>query len=168
MPLPPSPVPPTPRLLAVALLLGLLAAGCRPEPVGGPTGPSIDLTGTWEVTDETDLPVNRSGQLYAFAADSTLQIYRPRSLGPASSILAVYDLHGDTLIIRSEFDAELLLVDLQGDTLHLAPVGSGRRMTLIRTQDRSPSMPPTSPTAPDTTAPVYDPPGDVAPEDRPR
>jgi hypothetical protein len=164
----PPPSSPVPRLLAATLLLGLFAAGCRPEPVSGPAGPTIDLTGTWEVTDETDLPVNRSGQLYTFAADSTLQIYRPRSLGPASSILAVYDLHGDTLIIRSEFDAELLLVDLQGDTLHLAPVGSSRLMTLIRAEDRSPSVPPTGPTAPDTTSPVYDPPGDVAPEDRPR
>jgi len=159
--------PPSRTPLAAFLGLSLLVAACGGERTA-PVAPGLDLTGAWEVTDETDLPVSRSGQLYTFNPDSTLQIYRPRSLGPASAILAVYDLHGDTLIIRSEFDAELLIADLRGDTLHLAPVGSGRRMTLVRAPERTPSLPPPTAPAPDTTGVVYDPPADVPPEDLPR
>jgi hypothetical protein len=144
----------------------LLVSGCAPEveDEAEPEGP--DITGTWEVVDEPEQPFSRSGQRYTFAPDSTLRIFRPRPLGPASTIFAVYDFRGDTLAIRSEFDAELLFPHLAGDTLVLDPVGGGRPLTLVRVAD-APAQPP-PPADPPGDGGVYSPPADVPPEDQPR
>lgn len=145
----------------------LLAVGCAPdvEEETAPTAP--DITGTWEVVDEPDQPFSRAGQRYTFAPDSTLRIFRPRPLGPASTIFAVYDFRGDTLAIRSEFDAELLLPAVHADTLLLEPVGGGRSLTLVRVADAAPVSPP-PPQDPPGNGGVYTPPADVPPEDLPR
>ncbi len=153
--------------LALLLLAALLVAACGNGETEEVPDSTTDIVGTWEVVDEPDLPFSRSGQRYTFSADSTLRIYRPRTLGPASTIMAVYDFHGDTLAIRSEFDAEQLLPTLANDTLVLWPVGTGRVMTLVRVADgEGPEMAP--PPTPTGDGPVYSPPADVPPEDMPQ
>jgi hypothetical protein len=155
--------------LLVALLgLSLVACGERDQADDGAVGPQHDLTGTWEVVEDSDLPLARGGQRYTFAEDSTLQIYRPPALGVTTApILAVYDLRGDTLLIRSEYDAEMLLVGLQVDTLTLTPVGSGLTRTLVRVENAGAIEAAPSARTPDTTV-TYSPPADVPPEDLPR
>ncbi len=147
-----------PLLPLLALAGAVLAAGCGSDDEPAPAGPS--LTGTWEVTGDGESPISRNGQRYTFAADSTLRIYRPRPLGPASTIFAVYDFREDTLVIRSEFDAEMLLPELRGDTLTLTPLGSGTPMVLIRTAEEAPAAP--APTArPPGSDSLYSPPSDA-------
>lgn len=147
-------------LLALSLLsLGLLP-GCRPaEPE---PNPHAALIGTWEITGEAGT-LNRNGQRYYFGDDGTLQITRPRPLGPMTTINAAYDFDTDSTIqIRSEFDAETLIPVFQGDTLLLRPLGTGDPMTLVRIPDAAP--PPTP--APVSTPPalqdsIYSPPSDA-------
>jgi len=149
-------------------MLGLLLAACAPDRGDDPNvTPSVDLTGTWEVVDEGDQPLSRAGQRYTFAADSTLRIFRPRSLGPASTIFAVYDFIGDTLAIRSEFDAEYLLPELRNDTLVLHPVGAGRALTLVHIGEGETAPPPPQPAPPGADG-DYVPPGDLPPEQMPQ
>jgi len=151
-------------MLAATLLL---LAGCAPATEQEPEPTTPDILGTWEVVDEPDQPFSRAGQRYTFAADSTLRIFRPRPLGPASTIFAVYDFRGDTLAIRSEFDAELLLPEISADTLILEPVGGGRSLILVRVADAGPVAPPPAQDPPGEGG-VYSPPADVPPEDQPR
>lgn len=145
--------------VAVLLVAGVLVS-CRPDP---PEQPPIDLVGTWEVLDDPTLPLTRHGQRYTFTADSTVRIFRPRTLGPVSTLLATYDFAGDTLIIRSEFDAEMLLPSLSGDTLTLDPLGGSRPIRLVRVDTPVPTATATPP--PGAYDPVYTPPSDVPPED---
>lgn len=110
---------------------------------------TVDLVGTWEVTGEAGT-LNRNGTRYTFAEDSTLRIFRPRALGPSSTILAVYDFSGDTLVIRSQFDAELLLPRVSGDTLVLTSLGSGDPMMLVRRDEEAAPSVPAPPAQPPT------------------
>lgn len=155
------------RLALPLALAALLLAGCGSDESAAPDSDGFDLTGTWEIVDEPDQPLSRAGQRYTFAPDSTLRIFRPRTLGPASTIYAVYDFIGDTLAIRSEFDAELLLPSLSNDTLVLAPVAGGRPIMLVRSEDQVETGPPPQPEAPGADG-VYSPPADVPPEDMPQ
>lgn len=143
-----------------AALCLLLLVGCQPdEPEADPRDA---LIGTWEITGEAGT-LNRNGQRYYFGDDGTLQITRPRPLGPSTTINAVYDFDTDSTIqIRSEFDAETLLPAVSGDTLVLRPLGTGQPMLLVRVADAAPPATP----APLSTPPalqdsVYSPPSDA-------
>lgn len=145
-------------LVAFAFLS--LVVGCQPtEPE---PDPHAALVGTWEIQGEAGT-INRNGQRYYFGDDGTLQITRPRPLGPTTTINAAYDFDSDSTIqIRSEFDAETLVPVVNGDTLLLRPLGTGDTMTLVRIPDAAP--PPTP--APVSTPPtlqdsVYSPPSDA-------
>lgn len=121
----------TARLAPVlVLVLSGLAAGCRPaapEP-----DPRDALVGVWEITGEAGT-LNRNGQRYHFADDGSLQITRPRPLGPTTTIHASYTFLSDsTLEIRSEFDAETVAPVVRGDTLLLRPLSTGEPMRLVR------------------------------------
>lgn len=138
--------------LAAALLTGC----AKDEDV--PTDPRAVLVGTWEITGEAGT-LNRNGQRYVFAEDGSLQIARPRPLGPTSTINAAYDFIDDsTLQIRSEFDAENLVPTVRGDTLVLRPLGTGESMLLVRIPNAAP--PPPAPAPPPVDS-VYSPPSDA-------
>ena len=144
-------------LLLLALVAPLLVAGCAQE--APPVDPTASLIGTWEITGEAG-SLNRNGQLYVFAEGGSLQITRPRPLGPASTINAAYDFIDDsTLQIRSQFDAENLVPVVRGDTLLLRPLGTGEPMLLVRRVD-APPVPPAPPPPPLTDS-VYSPPMDA-------
>lgn len=134
----------TARLAAAVLVLSGLAAGCRPatpEP-----DPHDALVGTWEITGEAGT-LNRNGQRYHFADDGSLQITRPRPLGPTTTIHASYAFVTDsTLEIRSEFDAETVAPVVRGDTLLLRPLGTGEPMRLVRIPETA-SVPASAPPA---------------------
>lgn len=147
------------RLASSLLVLGLLA-GCRPDEPA--PDPQASLVGTWEITGEAGT-LNRNGQRYHFAEDGSLQITRPRPLGPTTTINAAYDFVNDsTLQIRSEFDAERLLPVFRGDTLLLRPLGTGEPMLLVRIADAAPPATPAPlATPPSGTDSVYSPPPDA-------
>jgi hypothetical protein len=143
------------RVLALALAAALLP-GCAEDEA--PVDPSAALIGTWEITGEAG-SLNRNGQLYVFAEDGSLQITRPRPLGPASTINAAYDFIDDsTLQIRSQFDAENLVPVVRGDSLLLRPLGTGEPLLLVRIAD-APPVPPAPPPPPVDS--VYSPPMDA-------
>lgn len=150
------------RLIFMATLALILAA-CGPSENQENTL-HHEIRGTWEVVDEIDQPVSRNGQRYTFEEDGTLRIFRPRPLGPTSTIFAVYDFIGDTLSIRSDFDAGLHVSTIVNDTLILAPIGTGRPLILIRTDDRPVGAAPLPAPPVATEGDVYTPPRD-APED---
>lgn len=133
------------RLVPVLLFLAALAVGCRPaEPEADPRDA---LIGTWEVTGEAGT-LNRNGQRYHFAEDGSLQITRPRPLGPTTTINAAYDFDSDSTVqIRSEFDAETVVPVVLGDTLLLRPLSTGEPMRLVRVPDAAPpeGQPPAQP-----------------------
>ena len=145
-------------LLAVLALSPLI--GC--QPTEAELDPGAALVGTWEIQGEAGT-INRNGQRYHFGDDGTLQITRPRALGPTTTINAAYDFDTDSTIqIRSEFDAETLVPVLNGDTLILRPLGTGDPMMLVRIPDAAPPATP----APVSTPPalqdsVYSPPSDA-------
>lgn len=146
------------RVFLAFALAGLLLPGCGPseEP---PADPRAALVGTWEISGEAG-SLNRNGHLYVFAEDGSLQITRPRPLGPASTINAAYDFVNDsTLQIRSEFDAENYIPILRGDSLLLRPIGTGEPMLFVRVLDPEP-VPPAPTPAPPTDS-VYSPPPDA-------
>jgi hypothetical protein len=150
-------MPHPPRALLSFALVAALFAGCAPD--APPVDPTTALIGTWEVTGEAG-SINRNGQLYVFADDGSLQITRPRPLGPASTINAAYDFIDDsTLQIRSQFDAENLVPVVRGDTLLLRPLGTGDPLLLVRLID-APPVPPAPPPPPLTDS-VYSPPMDA-------
>lgn len=153
------------RLIFV-LTLALMLAACGSSE-NQETSLQSEIYGTWEVVDEVDQPVSRNGQRYTFEEDGTLRIFRPRPLGPTSTIFAVYDFHGDTLSIRSDFDSGLHVSTIVNDTLILAPIGTGRPLILIRTDDRpveaAPPLPPRA-TEGDEYSPPMDAPEDELPE----
>lgn len=157
-----------------SLLLGLLlptlcltaACGTPDDSAQLASAPPVDLTGAWEVVNEPVYPYSRNGQRYVFFPDSTVHIQRPPSLGVSNPVLAAYDFSGDTLVIRSPFGTEMLLPEVQGDTLHLLNVGASRPMLLLRTEMPPGGLSP-EPLGPPDENGVYDPPSDVAPEDRP-
>lgn len=162
-------------ITCVMLAAGLFAVGCERPPAEEPPG-GTDLIGAWEVIDEPappfldDLPrpsYSIQNHRYFFDADSTVRIYRPRPLGPASAIYGDFAFRGDTLVIRSEFDAGYYIPRLAGDTLLLDPVNTGRPLTLIRIAETMP--PPERPLAePPGANGDYTPPSDLPPEDMPR
>ncbi|MEP0549009.1 MAG: hypothetical protein ABJF88_18895 [Rhodothermales bacterium] len=142
-------------LLSLALAAALMPGCAQDEP---PVDPAAALVGTWEITGEAGT-LNRNGQLYVFAENGSLQITRPRPLGPASTINAAYDFIDDsTLQIRSQFDAENLIPVVRGDTLLLRPLGTGEPMLLVRLVDAPPVPPAPPPPPPDS---VYSPPLDA-------
>ena len=126
-----------------------------------------EIYGTWEVVEEADQPVSRNGQRYTFEEDGTLRIFRPRPLGPTSTILAVYDFNGDTLSIRSDCDAGLHVSTIVNDTLVLAPIGTGRPLILVRTDDRPVGAAPLPPPPVATEDNVYTPPPDAPVDELP-
>lgn len=138
-------------LLVFAFVLTGLAAGCSPaEPEADPTAA---LLGTWEVTGEAGT-LNRNGQRYHFAEDGSLQITRPRPLGPTTTLNATYAFVTDsTLEIRSEFDADTLLPVVRGDTLLLRPLRTGEPLLLRRVPDAAPPPTPAPPSPTDSIAP---------------
>lgn len=149
-------MPPLFRALLPLALIAVLLTGCAQE--APPTDPAAALIGTWEITGEAG-SLNRNGQLYVFAEGGSLQITRPRPLGPASTINAAYDFIDDsTLQIRSQFDAENLVPVVRGDTLMLRPLGTGEAMLLVRILD-APPVPPAPPPPPVDS--VYSPPMDA-------
>ncbi len=142
--------------LAAASVLLLLAACAAEDP---PAPDDAPLVGTWEVTGDAG-SFNRNGQRYIFGGDGTLQISRPRSLGPASTINAAYDFVDDsTLQIRTEFDAETLRPTLRGDSLLLRPLGTGDPLLLVRISDATPAPTPAPVARPVDS--VYSPPMDA-------
>lgn len=158
------------RPIALLLLAGLVLLGCPRERA---REARIDLVGTWEVLDEPHLVVPNEAasrrpltvrQRYIFAADSTLQIYRPAALGLVSRIFAVFDFHGDTLVVRSEFDSGYYLPRIARDTLFLVPVHTGRPLTLVRVADEAPVAPPPPPNAEGD----YTPPPALPPDEMPQ
>jgi hypothetical protein len=159
-----------PLLLLAALLLGCPARDAD-------TGERIhtEIVGTWEVVDEPETPLageagprpfTAEGHRYLFAADSTLQIYRPRTLGPASTIFAVYDFRGDTLVIMSQFDSGYYLPHVSNDTLYLTPADAGRPMALVRVESAAPRVDPPPAEIPGEGG-DYTPPSDLPPEEMP-
>lgn len=155
----------TTRLVPVLLVFSGLAAGCRPaEPEADPRDA---LIGTWEITGEAGT-LNRNGQRYHFADDGSLQITRPRPLGPTTTINAAYDFDSDSTIqIRSEFDAETVVPVVRGDTLLLRPLGTGEPMRLVRVHDAAPPAPASPSTPPALQDSVYEPPADAPPGELP-
>ena len=142
-------------LLAFAFALAGLVAGCNPAEPEPPPDPAAALLGVWEVTGEAGT-LNRNGQRYRFADDGSLEITRPRPLGPTTTIAASYAFVTDsTLEIRSEFDADTLLPVVRGDTLLLRPLRTGEPMLLRRIAEKAPSPTPApiSTQPADTTAP---------------
>ena len=131
--------------LATVLVLAGLAAGCRPAAPA--PDPQEALVGVWEITGEAGT-LNRNGQRYHFADDGSLQITRPRPLGPTTTIHASYAFVTDsTLEIRSEFDAETVVPVVLGDTLLLRPLSTGQPKRLVRVPDAAPpeGQPPAQP-----------------------
>lgn len=123
--------------LATVLALAGLAAGCRPAAPA--PDPQEALVGVWEITGEAGT-LNRNGQRYHFADDGSLQITRPRPLGPTTTIHASYAFVSDsTLEIRSEFDAETVAPVISGDTLYLRPLSTGEPMRLVRVPEAAPA-----------------------------
>lgn len=123
--------------LATVLVLAGLAAGCRPAAPA--PDPQEALVGVWEITGEAGT-LNRNGQRYHFADDGSLQITRPRPLGPTTTIHASYAFVTDsTLEIRSEFDAETVAPVISGDTLYLRPLSTGEPMRLVRVPAAAPA-----------------------------
>jgi len=153
-----------------------LMLGCERPPGDQRDIDQLDIVGTWEVVAEGEAPymddAPRPGftaerHRYIFAPDSTLRIFRPRPLGPASSIFAVYDFRGDTLVIRSDFDAGYYVPEISNDTLYLNPIDAGRPLTLARVDEEAmPVEPP--PVAPPAEDGVYSPPSDLPPEEMPQ
>lgn len=136
------------RSLVTTLLLGGLAVGCRPAEPEPTADPRDALVGTWEITGEAGT-LNRNGQRYRFADDGSLEITRPRPLGPTTTIHARYAFVSDsTLEIRSEFDADTLAPAIRGDTLLLRPLRTGEPMLLLRVPDTTPPTAPAAPTSP--------------------
>ena len=145
-----------PRALLSLALVATVMTGCTQEEP--PVDPATALIGTWEITGEAG-SLNRNGQLYVFAENGSLQITRPRPLGPASTINAAYDFVDDsTLQIRSQFDAENVVPVVRGDTLLLRPLGTGEALLLVRVPD-APPVPPAPPPPPADS--VYSPPMDA-------
>lgn len=130
----------TARLLMTALVLSGFAIGCSPaEPEPVPEDPAAALVGTWEITGEAGT-INRNGQRYRFAADGSLEITRPRPLGPTTTIAASYAFVSDSALeIRSEFDADTLAPFVRGDTLLLRPLRTGEPLLLLRVPDPPPA-----------------------------
>ncbi len=144
--------------LAVALVAAAALAACAAEQPP-PLDPAAALIGTWEVTGEAG-SFNRNGQRYVFGERGVLQITRPLSLGPASTIDAAYDFVGDsTLLIRTEFGAEQFEPTVRGDSLLLRPLGTGDPRLLVRVSDETPTATPAPVALPVDS--VYSPPPDA-------
>jgi hypothetical protein len=109
--------------LPLALILGLLAAGCGSDT----TGPSASLAGTWDVLGFTDMGVAATTTGTAdFRADGTFVVSGTIAFPgePAESLVinGSYDQNGSTVVLTTDSETSNWTIAVSGNNVTLTEV----------------------------------------------